>query len=81
MAGIVRCANRITLINRGVLSMLTNTQTPLLQQSANISSKAWRELNGIQRPPPYDYKNKSYNVINSWFDKTTKRFDDNTKVE
>lgn len=51
-----------------------------MQQTANISSKAWRELNGIHRPPPYDYKNKNYTLSSSWFDKTTKRLDDNSKV-
>lgn len=80
MAGLVRCATRVTSVNRGVISMLINKQAPFTQQNANISSKAWRELSGIQRPPPYDYKNKTYTLTSSWFDKTTKRFDDNTKV-
>lgn len=80
MASLVRYAARVTLVNKGVLSQLVNKNVPYIQQTANISSKAWRELNNIQRPPPYDYKNKPYNVTHSWFDKTTKRFDDNTKV-
>lgn len=80
MAGLVRCAARFTLVNKESLLKLTYKETLSTQQNANISSKAWRELNGIQRPPPYDYKNKTYNLAHSWFDKTTKRFDDNTKV-
>lgn len=80
MAGFVRCTARVALFNRSVFSKLLNKQLPCTQQAANISSKAWRELNGVQRPPPYDYKNQSYTLINSWYDKTTKRFDDNSKV-
>lgn len=80
MAGFVRCTARVALLNRSAFSRLLNKQLPCSQQVANISSKAWRELNNVQRPPPYDYKNKGYMLYQSWFDKTTKRFDDNTKV-
>ena len=80
MAGIMRCTARIALNNRSAFSKLLNKQMSCTQQVAKISSKAWRELSGIQRPPPYDYKNKTYNLYSSWFDKTTKRFDDNSKV-
>lgn len=78
MAGLVR--NRITVAYGRSLSKLVARHLPCVQQSANISSKAWRELNGIKRPPPYDYKNKGYKLYNSWFDKTSKRLDDNSKV-
>lgn len=80
MAGLVRSVKYITLINRNALSNLINKNSTCTQQVANISSKAWRELNGIQRPPPYDYKNNSYSLRHSWFDKTTKRLDENSKV-
>lgn len=80
MASIARCAARIALSNRSACSKLLNKQLPCTQQVARISSKAWREMNRVQRPPPYDYKNKTYNLFSSWFDKTTKRFDDNSKV-
>lgn len=80
MAGLVRCASRITLVNGCVSSQLLNKQLTFSIQTANISSKAWRELNGVKRPPPYDYKNKGYTVFHSWFDRTSKRFDENTKV-
>lgn len=80
MAGLVRCASRMTLKNGYVSSQLLNKQLTVPIQAANISSKAWRELNNVKRPSPYDYKNKGYNVFNSWFDRTSKRFDENTKV-
>lgn len=80
MAGLVRCASRITLMNGYVSSQLLNKQLTVPTQAANISSKAWRELNNVKRPQPYDYKNKRYTVFHSWFDRTSKRFDENTKV-
>lgn len=80
MAGFVRCATRITLLNGSALSKLVHKNAPCMQQVANISSKAWRDLNGIQRPPPYDYKNKTYALWHSWFDGTAKRMDENSKV-
>ncbi|XP_031626232.1 NADH dehydrogenase [ubiquinone] 1 alpha subcomplex subunit 10, mitochondrial [Contarinia nasturtii] len=81
MAGLVRYATRFAAVgNRVARSHLLNKQLPSIQQAAGIQSKAWRELNGIQRPPPFDYKNKTYSLITSWFDRTTHRFDDNTKL-
>lgn len=78
MAGLIR--TRVALVGGRNFTKLFNKHSACVQQTANISSKAWRELNGIKRLPPYDYKNKGYNVISSWFDKTSKRLDDNSKV-
>uniref|UniRef100_A0A1B6DH01 NADH dehydrogenase [ubiquinone] 1 alpha subcomplex subunit 10, mitochondrial n=1 Tax=Clastoptera arizonana TaxID=38151 RepID=A0A1B6DH01_9HEMI len=47
--------------------------------AAYICGKALRDPNKT-RPPPYPYKEKNYKVLNSWFDKTTSRFDENSKV-
>lgn len=80
MFGLVRCASRFALGNRIAFSKLLNNQLPCTQQMVHISSKVRRELIGVQRPPPYDYKNKDYTLFHSWFDKTTKRFDGNTKI-
>lgn len=80
MAGLMKCAARITLVNGNVLSKLLNKQLACSLHAANISSKASRELNGVKRLPPYDYKNRRYTVFNSWFDRTSRRFDENTKV-
>lgn len=78
MASLMR--GRISLVNGRTLSKLLNKHSACTKQLASISSKAFREMNGIKRPPPYDYQNKGYNLINSWFDKTSKRLDDNSKV-
>lgn len=80
MAGLVRCVSRITLLNGYVSSQLLNKKLTFSIQAANISSKALRELNNVKRPLPYDYKNDRYTVFHSWFDRTSKRFDENTKV-
>lgn len=75
MAGFVRCTARITLVNGAKLSKLLTKQ-----QTANISSKVWRDLNGVTRPAPYDYKRKDFTLVHSWFDRTTERLDENSKV-
>lgn len=51
-----------------------------LQQNCQISSKALRDLHGVQRPPPFDYKNKNYTMLSAIFDKTNSRIDENSKV-
>ncbi|KAJ8871307.1 hypothetical protein PR048_027624 [Dryococelus australis] len=49
-----------------------------LDQIARISSI---HVKGRQpRPPPFPYKEKTYNVFRAFFDTTTDRFDENTKV-
>lgn len=45
-----------------------------------ISSKAQRQNNPVQKPAPYPYNHKRYTLFHSFFDRTTKRFDENTKV-
>lgn len=79
MAGLLR--TRIALLCGQNILKQYQKYLPCIQQTVNISSKAFRELNGIKRPPPYDYRNKGYGLISSWFDKTSKRLDDNSKVK
>lgn len=43
-----------------------------------ISGKAYREK--PSKPAPFPYKVKNYTLLQSWFDRTTSRFDENTKV-
>lgn len=64
-----------------LLSKAAAKQLPSLQQAACISSKAYRDLNGIKRPPPYNYIEKSYGYWHSLIDRTTQRLDENSKVE
>lgn len=48
----------------------------------NISSKTLRAKNPpqVQKPAPWPYTEKTFSVLNHFFDKTTARFDENTKV-
>ena len=55
-------------------------QLPATQQSCKISSKGIRDLNGVKRPPPYDYKGKGYSLWNQVFDTTLHRMDENSTV-
>lgn len=81
MAGFLRCATRISIVNGSTLMNLLGKQSNVLQQqSACISSKVWRDMNGIKRPPPYDYINKTFTLARSWFDiPTMDRMDENSK--
>lgn len=52
----------------------------LLQCQRNIQSKVIRDMEGIKRPPPFDYVNKNFRIWNALYDRTMSRFDENTKV-
>lgn len=54
--------------------------TPSIQQKCNISGRTMRGNKPLIRPKAYDYKNKSYNVLSAMIDKTTHRFDENSKL-
>lgn len=54
-----------------------NSFIPIL--CANISGKSNRDQIK-KRPPPFPYKEKSYTLLRSWFDRTTHRFDENSKI-
>ena len=59
---------------------LAKASIPALMQSCGISGKILRATQNIVKPKPYPYKEKGYGFIDAVFDKTTKRFDDNSKV-
>lgn len=46
---------------------------------ASITSKANLPPD-YKRPPPFPYKEKKYTMIRSWFDRTSDRFDDNSRI-
>jgi len=48
-------------------------------QVASIVGKALRDAD-YKRPAPFDYKNSTYGFFHSLLDKTTHRFDDNSKI-
>lgn len=60
--------------------LLLKNAVPALHQTCCISGKALRNLEQTKRPAPYDYINKDYTFWEALFDKTTKRFDENSKV-
>lgn len=75
MAGVLR----ITL--RGLIGgQQTRVVLPVVQQKCNISGKSRRGDRILKKPAPYPYKDSNYNFFNALFDTTTKRFDENTKV-
>ena len=81
------------VLRSGVLRLMQNNKTvtttkktllqnslPCLQVACNVSGKALRSLQKVCKPKPYDYENKNYTYFNALFDKTTHRFDENSKV-
>lgn len=79
MASLVRIG--ITKLVNSSNSKLLATPCMLQINIRNISSKALRSLNKeVKKPKPWPYEKKGYNIFHSFFDKTSKRFDENTKV-
>lgn len=60
-----------------VRSPTLKTATPL--QKAFISSKAMRD-NSKVKPAPFPYREKKFGFFKAYFDHTTARFDENTKL-
>lgn len=76
-----------TIIRTAFVKVLTPTQSGKIAacsfvQNRSIMGKALRE--SLPPPPPkpapFDYENKDYTWLRSLFDRTTHRFDENTKV-
>lgn len=72
--GLIRIAPKSSQILSGAIV------TPSIQQKCNISGRTMRGGQPLIRPKPFDYKNKKYNGLTACFDKTTHRFDENSKV-
>ncbi|TDG52277.1 hypothetical protein AWZ03_001107 [Drosophila navojoa] len=78
----------VRLVGRGstapapatLLQAQTTGLPAAFMQKCNISGKTMRGGPRCPKVPPYPYKTKKYNVFSAMFDKTTKRFDENTKV-
>lgn len=78
--GIARIGAQTTT-SSSILQTSVQRNVPAIQQICHISGKSMRgTINARENITPYDYKNKGYNVFHAIFDKTTKRFDDNSKV-
>lgn len=78
MAGLAR-ASRLAFSNGNALTNAMK-KTLMQPQTAGIATKEIRDLDGIKRPAPFDYKNKNFNLFRSIFDKTHKRIDENSVV-
>lgn len=79
MAGVFR-VGVISLINKSSTKPLVKATLPTITQCCNISGKTLRGTQKIEKHKPYPYNEKPYGLLNAFFDKTTKRFDENSKV-
>lgn len=61
-------------------ALLKSSALPAALQACHISGRASYGAEKRVRPAPYDYVNKDYTFWHALFDKTTHRFDDNSKV-
>ena len=78
MAGVLRIGVIVGGLSK--TKPLAKANVPALVQVCGISGKTLRALNKTERPAPYPYKTKEYTVLNAFLDKTSKRFDENSKV-
>lgn len=78
MAGVLRIGVIVGGLSK--TKPLAKANVPALVQVCGISGKVLRGLNKTEKPAPYPYKTKEYNVWTAFIDKTSKRFDDNSKV-
>lgn len=68
--------NQVTTAGRPLGKINANS---VLIQTANISGRAMKDKSK-PRPTPWPYKEKSYSFLNAIFDRTTYRFDENSKI-
>lgn len=89
MSGVLRSGVR-RLVGQSATAAATASQKqallkgsvvlPAALQACHISGRASHGAEKRVRPAPYDYVNKDYTFWHALFDKTTHRFDDNSKV-
>lgn len=73
MAGVLRFS-----VNALKTRPLVKANVPVVIKICGISGKTLREK--IVKPSPFPYKEKEYDLWSAFVDKTTKRFDENTKM-
>ncbi|EDV94406.1 NADH dehydrogenase [ubiquinone] 1 alpha subcomplex subunit 10, mitochondrial [Drosophila grimshawi] len=78
--GLVRLASRGATAPATLLQAQTNALPAAFMQKCNISGKTMRGGPRVPKVAPYPYKTKKYNWFSAVFDKTSKRFDENSKV-
>ncbi|KAH8311826.1 hypothetical protein KR044_008203 [Drosophila immigrans] len=78
--GLARLASRGATAPATLLQATLPAAAAAFMQKCNISGKTMRGGPRVPKEAPYPYKTKRYGLINSFFDKTSKRFDENSKV-
>lgn len=79
--GLVRLAASHSAAAPSALLKAQTTALPAaFMQKCNISGRTMRGGPREPKVAPYPYKTKKYSYVNSLFDKTSKRFDENSKV-
>jgi len=79
MAAIFR-VGIVRLINSNTSKLLSNTND-LIIPCRGIAGKSLRSrINPPPKPKPWPYKEKQYTMLNYLYDKTTPRFDENSKI-
>ncbi|KAH8284330.1 hypothetical protein KR018_001882 [Drosophila ironensis] len=63
-----------------LLQVQANALPAAFLQKCNISGRTMRGGPRVPKVKPYPYKKKKYTVFNAFFDKTSPRFDENSKV-
>lgn len=80
MAGVLRVLRFVNQQPSATKTQLLSKQVlPAVTQSCNITGKTFRGK-PLQRPKPWPYQEKPYTLLSSIFDKTTWRFDENSKI-
>lgn len=70
-----------SIIRIGISRLINNNGRNCAKTSIRlISGKNLRCLEKSTKPKPWPYHNKGYTILNYFFDKTTARFDENSKV-
>ena len=70
----------MSFLTKFASKQLLRTKLPLLQQNATIVGKTMRGCRRVPKCKPWPYKTKYYGLFTSLYEKTTKRFDDNSKI-
>lgn len=81
MSGLIR-VGFVGLVNRSQPNtLLTKINSPAVQQLCHISGKSLKDPNSkTVKPKPFPYRTTNYGVFRAMMDKTTKRFDENSKI-
>lgn len=77
MAGVLRFG-LIGVVNISAKPIMLKANVPVMTAACGISGKTLRGES--VKPAPFPYKEKPYGLWRAFLDKTSKRFDENSKV-